>query len=54
MVGLGANKQFLPFVDSMKLDLLGEVEYQGYPTDEDRQKAFDLAKEMARQISEEN
>lgn len=50
----GANKQFLPFVDSMKLDLLGEVEYQGYPTDEDRQKAFDLAKEMARQISEEN
>ncbi len=50
----GALKQFLPFVDSMKLDFLGEVEYQGAPSEEDKKKAFDLAALMAKQILEEN
>ncbi|NCD06879.1 MAG: FprA family A-type flavoprotein [Spirochaetia bacterium] len=49
----GALKQFLPFVESMKLDFLGEVEYQGYPSDEDKKKAFDLAARMAKEILEE-
>jgi flavorubredoxin len=49
----GALKQFLPFVESMKLDFLGEVEYQGAPRDEDKQNAFDLAAKMAKQIMDE-
>lgn len=49
----GALKQFLPFVESMKLNFLGEVEYQGYPSDEDKKKAFDLAARMAKEIMEE-
>lgn len=50
----GALKQFLPFVESMKLDFIGEVEYQGSPSEEDKKKAFELGAEMARQIAEEN
>lgn len=48
----GALKQFLPFVDSMKLDFIGEVEYQGAPSEEDREKAFSLASKMAKAILE--
>jgi len=49
----GALKQFLPFVESMKLDFMGEVEYQGSPSEEDKQKAFELASSMAKAILED-
>ncbi len=49
----GALKQFMPFVESMKLDFLGEIEYQGAPSKEDKEKAFKLAAEMATQIKED-
>lgn len=48
----GATKQFMPFVEAMKLDFMGEVEYQGAPTKEDKEKAFALAVEMAKAIKE--
>lgn len=48
----GANKQFMPFVESMKMDFMGEVEYQGAPSQEDKDKAFALAVEMAKAIKE--
>jgi hypothetical protein len=34
----------------MKLDCRGVVEYQGSPTEEDKQKAYDLAKALAKDI----
>jgi flavorubredoxin len=46
----GAAKQFLPFVESMKMDYMGEVEYQGSPSEEDKTKAYNLAVEMAKAI----
>ncbi|MGD1823271.1 MAG: FprA family A-type flavoprotein [Pleomorphochaeta sp.] len=49
----GALKQFMPFVESMKLDFIGEVEYQGAPSEEDKKKAFELAASMAKSILEE-
>lgn len=49
----GALKQFLPFVESMKLDFMGEVEYQGAPSELDKQNAYDLAKHMAKTIKED-
>ncbi|WP_320129089.1 FprA family A-type flavoprotein [uncultured Sphaerochaeta sp.] len=48
----GAQKQFSEFVDLMKLDLQGCVEYQGAPTEEDKKKAYELAKSMAKAIRE--
>jgi anaerobic nitric oxide reductase flavorubredoxin len=48
----GAQKQFDVFVDAMKLDYKGSVEYPGSPTPEDKKKAYDLAKAMAREIKE--
>jgi flavorubredoxin len=48
----GATKQFMPFVESMKMDFMGEVEYQGYPSEEDKAKAFKLAANMAKAIKE--
>lgn len=47
----GAQKQFDEFVASMKLDCYGNVEYQGYPTEEDRKKAFEMAKRLAHDIA---
>lgn len=46
----GAQKQFTEFVESMKLDVIGCVEYQGAPTEEDKQKAYDMAKSLARAV----
>ena len=46
----GAQKQFDEFSSAMKLDCRGVVEYQGSPTEEDKQKAYDLAKALARDI----
>lgn len=48
----GATKQFLPFVESMKMDFIGEVEYQGSPSEDDKAKAFKLAAAMAKSIVE--
>jgi len=36
----------------MKLDYKGCIEYQGSPTAEDKEKAYNLAKAMAREIKE--
>ncbi|MFA6688025.1 MAG: FprA family A-type flavoprotein [Sphaerochaetaceae bacterium] len=46
----GAQKQFDPFVESLKWDCVGNVEYQGAPSDVDRQKAREMAAELARQV----
>ncbi|MFA6844964.1 MAG: FprA family A-type flavoprotein [Sphaerochaetaceae bacterium] len=46
----GAQKQFDEFVTSMKLENIGAVEYQGYPTDADKKKAYDMAKALAREV----
>lgn len=48
----GAQKQFDVFADAMKLDCKGSIEYQGSPTEEDKKRAYDLAKAMAREIKE--
>lgn len=46
----GAQKQFDEFSTAMKLDCKGVIEYQGSPTDEDKKKAYELAKAMAKEI----
>jgi flavorubredoxin len=46
----GAQKQFDEFSTAMKLDCRGVVEYQGSPTEEDKKKAYDLAKALAKEI----
>ncbi|MDT4762440.1 FprA family A-type flavoprotein [Sphaerochaeta sp. PS] len=46
----GAQKQFDVFSETMKLDCVGVVEYQGSATEEDKKRAYAMAKEMARQI----
>lgn len=46
----GAQKQFDEFVQAMKLDVKAVVEYQGSPTEEDKKKAFELAKALASEI----
>ena len=46
----GAQKQFDEFSTLMKLDCKGVIEYQGSPTDEDKKKAYELAKAMAKEI----
>ena len=48
----GAQKPFDVFADAMKLDCQGTIEYQGCPSEEDKQRAYDLAKAMAKQIKE--
>ncbi len=48
----GAQKQFEPFVETLKWDKVGVVEYQGSPTDEDKQKAVEIAKELANKVKE--
>jgi flavorubredoxin len=46
----GAQKQFSEFVESMKLDVIGCVEYQGAPSEEDKQKAYEMAKALAQAV----
>jgi len=46
----GAQKQFDEFSTLMKLDCKGVIEYQGAPTEEDKKKAYELAKAMAKEI----
>ncbi|MGH0053549.1 MAG: FprA family A-type flavoprotein [Sphaerochaetaceae bacterium] len=46
----GAQKQFDEFSSAMKLDVRGVVEYQGSPSEEDKQKAYDMAKAFAKEI----
>lgn len=46
----GAQKQFDEFSTAMKLDSKGVIEYQGSPTEEDKKKAYELAKALAKEI----
>lgn len=48
----GAQKQFDVFTEAMKLDCVGVVEYQGSASEVDKRRAYEMAKEMARQIKE--
>lgn len=46
----GAKKQYDQFLESMKWDCIGAVEYQGAPTEEDKSQAYDMARELAREV----
>ncbi len=46
----GAQKQFDPFIETLKWDCLGNVEYQGAPTDKDKEAAVQIAKELAKSV----
>ncbi len=46
----GAQKQFDPFVESLKWEHVGNVEFQGAPADEDKAKAKEMAAELARRV----
>lgn len=46
----GAQKQFDEFSKAMKWDCLGSIEYQGSPTEVDKQNAYMKAKELARAV----
>jgi len=46
----GAQKQFEEFSSKLKWDSLDPVEFQGAPTQGDREKAFTRAKELAREV----
>ncbi len=46
----GAKKQYDEFLSSMKWDCIGAVEYQGAPSQEDKEQAYEMAKELARQV----
>ena len=46
----GAQKQFDPFTSALKWDCLGVVEYQGAPRDEEKKRAVEIAKEVARAV----
>jgi flavorubredoxin len=48
----GAQKQFDIFLEAMKLDYVGVVEFQGAASEEDKRRAYEMAKEMAKQIKE--
>ncbi len=48
----GAQKQFEPFLESLKWDCLGIVEYQGAPTDSDKENAISIAKALAKSVLE--
>jgi flavorubredoxin len=48
----GAQKQFEPVVEALKWDCLGVVEYQGAPTDDDKKKAVEIAKALAKSVKE--
>lgn len=46
----GAQKQFQPFVDTLKWECVGVVEYQGAAKEEDRAKAIEYSKALALSI----
>ena len=46
----GAQKQFDEFIDTMKFEHEGNVEFQGHPTEEDKKKAYDMAFKLATEI----
>lgn len=48
----GAQKQFDPFVTSLKWDCAGVLEYQGAPTDDDKKLAVETAKALATSVKE--
>lgn len=48
----GAQKQFDPVVQALKWDCLGVVEYQGAATEEDKAKAIEIAKALAKSVKE--
>ncbi len=48
----GAQKQFDEFSTAMKLDCKGVIEYQGSPSEEDKKKAYELAKALAKEIQQ--
>lgn len=46
----GAQKQFDPFVEAMKWENFGAVEYQGFPSQADKERAKELAASLAREV----
>ena len=48
----GAQMQFDPFVESLKWDCVGVIEYQGAPTEDDKARAIGTAKELARSVKD--
>lgn len=48
----GAQKQFDPFIESLKWECLGTIEYQGAPKDEDVEKVKEAAKALAAAVKE--
>jgi flavorubredoxin len=46
----GAQKQFEPFVQALKWDCLGVVEYQGASKQQHREAAVAIAKQLAQTI----
>ncbi len=46
----GAQKQFDPFAESLKWECMDPIEFKGAPSDEDKQRAYDQAKELAQYI----
>lgn len=46
----GAQKQFEPFIKTLGWDLVGVVEYQGYPTQKDVERAVSAAKDLSRAV----
>ncbi|HLW22448.1 MAG TPA: FprA family A-type flavoprotein [Sphaerochaetaceae bacterium] len=48
----GAQKQFDPFVNSLKWDCVGVVEYQGAPTESDKERAIEVARALAKSVKE--
>jgi flavorubredoxin len=48
----GAKKQFDQFLEVMKWDCIGTVEYQGAPSEEDKARAYETARDLAKQVLE--
>ncbi len=48
----GAQKQFDPFVESLKWDCLGVVEYQGSASEADKNKIIETAKALAKSVKD--
>ena len=48
----GAQKQFDEFSTAMKLDCKGNIEYKGAPNQDDKDKAYAMAKALAKEIKE--
>ncbi|MHA1820904.1 MAG: FprA family A-type flavoprotein [Promethearchaeota archaeon] len=48
----GAAKQFVEHTKNLKWDIIGTLEYQGAPKEEDFKKAEELGEELAKQVKE--